>query len=150
MSEAEACWRAVPRSGRALGARAAAAAIGLALWAAWLPGAALGACANDAVRVQQETEGLPDCRAYEFVSLPEKNVFDVAATNDGTLAESDGDAVVYQSFGAFGGQAPVWRNHTSRDGPPPERGPAERWFRPRVGRGSPLLQRSEGSRKISA
>jgi len=49
------------------------------------PSAALaeGACPNEAIRQEQSSTFLPDCRAYEMVSPVDKNGADVAADRGG-------------------------------------------------------------------
>jgi hypothetical protein len=70
--------------------------------AAW----AVGSCANEAFRVGPSA-GLPDCRAYEMVSPPDKNggsidggliVAELAAPEQAT---PDGEAVTYGSASSF-------------------------------------------------
>ena len=45
---------------------------------------------------------LPDCRAYEMVSPPDKNGGDVMGNTTRTRAAADGDAVGFASLGGFG------------------------------------------------
>lgn len=59
-------------------------------------------CANQDLRVEQGATALPDCRAWEMVSPPDKNGGDVVGDTQGTRASTDGDAVSFASFGAFG------------------------------------------------
>jgi hypothetical protein len=61
--------------------------------------AAQAECPNEAVRQQQGSAALPDCRAYEMVSPADKNGGDVAEGPGHTAAS--GDAVAYASLIPF-------------------------------------------------
>jgi hypothetical protein len=85
-----------------------AAMVGLSAWALWcVPVArATGSCSNEAFRTGPSA-ALPDCRAYEMVSPPDKNGGEV----DGGIklegmyapeqAAEDGEGVTYGSTSAF-------------------------------------------------
>ncbi|HEY7831146.1 MAG TPA: hypothetical protein VIC06_11340 [Solirubrobacteraceae bacterium] len=63
-------------------------------------------CPNAAIRGQQHAAALPDCRAYEQASPPEKDGSPVLAQSDlGHFwqASANGNSVVYSSMGAFAG-----------------------------------------------
>ncbi len=60
------------------------------------------ACANEALRSEQHSTFLPDCRAYEMVSPPDKNGNAAIADSGRTRASVNGDALGYASLGAFG------------------------------------------------
>ena len=63
-------------------------------------------CANQAYRSGTPSAGLPDCRAYEMVSPPEKGGFGVENPANGVdLASTGGDRFTFTSPGAFGGSA---------------------------------------------
>jgi Tol biopolymer transport system component len=62
------------------------------------------ACPNAAVRAQQEAATLPDCRAYEQVSAPDKNGSPVLGPGDHEVywqSSPDGGAFTYTSAGVF-------------------------------------------------
>lgn len=63
-------------------------------------------CPNDAVRDRTE-RGLPDCRAYEQVSPPNKNANDVGLgdllTNPVYVAGADGSRVAFETLGSLPG-----------------------------------------------
>lgn len=59
-------------------------------------------CSNTIIRAEQFSAFLPDCRAYEMVSPPNKNGGDVAADPEHTIAAVDGNAIKYSSTTAFG------------------------------------------------
>jgi hypothetical protein len=73
----------------------------------WSPVAAsAGTCPNEQLRVEDNSTGLPDCRAYEMVSPAAKNGGDitgkpVAATNGNVVAARAGGKVFYESYQAF-------------------------------------------------
>ena len=63
-------------------------------------------CSNEALRVEQVSMFLPDCRAYEQVSPVGKNESDVKNAFEGETrqqASVDGERVFYESNGAFPG-----------------------------------------------
>ena len=60
------------------------------------------ACPNQVLRVEQHATFLPDCRAYELVSPPDKNGGDVTSYTGGTRAAADGSAVEFRSRSNFG------------------------------------------------
>lgn len=62
----------------------------------------VGACANEARREAQSAVNLPDCRAYEMVSPPDKQGNDVN-WGAGTAA-IDGNRFLFLSKGSFAGQ----------------------------------------------
>jgi hypothetical protein len=59
-------------------------------------------CQNEAIREQQRSTFLPDCRAYEMVSPPDKNGGDVMPNAGRTRASEAGNAVDFASLSAFG------------------------------------------------
>jgi NHL repeat len=68
------------------------------------------ACANEPIRERQGTQFLPDCRAYELISPPDKNGYDISGTDhmeygaDFTpMTSVSGDAVAFTSHGTFAG-----------------------------------------------
>jgi hypothetical protein len=60
------------------------------------------ACPNEAAREAQHASFLPDCRAYELVSPPNKNGGDVMADSSRIRAAADGDAAEFPSLAGFG------------------------------------------------
>lgn len=63
--------------------------------------ASAGSCPNADIREAQGANALGDCRAFEMVSPLEKNGSDIYI--HGTQSSPDGEAVVFQSAGAFAG-----------------------------------------------
>jgi hypothetical protein len=59
------------------------------------------ACPNEAIREEQHSTYLPDCRAYELVSPQDKNGGEVAPESSRTRAAADGSAVQFASKSAF-------------------------------------------------
>lgn len=59
-------------------------------------------CPNGAVREQQQATALPDCRAFEMVSPPDKNGGDVLHTTSEIVAAEDGGRVKFASLLSFG------------------------------------------------
>lgn len=61
-------------------------------------------CPNEQLRRENDSNRLPDCRAYEQVSPTDKNGFAIGPpTNlDGYVAAADGSGVTFESLGAFG------------------------------------------------
>ncbi len=60
-----------------------------------------GTCPNEAIRVEQHSTYLPDCRAFEQVSPVDKQGADVLAFSPRTRASADGEAVEFVSLGGF-------------------------------------------------
>lgn len=90
---------------RTANAWAAAAAVGLllAVGLTTAPVATADACDNAALRAQNNSTELPDCRAYEMVSPSYKGGFPVLP---GTASVGSDETIVsYQSRGAFAGNA---------------------------------------------
>jgi hypothetical protein len=79
-----------------------AALVAALLAVAVAPAFAAEACPNQELRQLQRSTGLPDCRAYELVSPPEKSGSDVIQQTTKTHVAADGDGVTFSSLGAFG------------------------------------------------
>ena len=60
-------------------------------------------CPNAAIRAEQGSRYLPDCRAYEMVSPVDKGSGDIAYTHSFSQASLSGDALAYTSTTAFAG-----------------------------------------------
>lgn len=67
--------------------------------------AAAGQCPNESIRDAQDSTGLPECRAYEMVSPPDKNSSDVASTASRVQSTPEGNAVTFISSAAFPGSS---------------------------------------------
>ncbi len=99
--------------GRAMVAAVVAMVAGAAAPGATSPSFAADSCPNAAIRAQQHSEALPDCRAYELVSPPDKAGGAVAyptgiagfSAGQVSLAAANeaGSAVAFGSYQAFGG-----------------------------------------------
>jgi hypothetical protein len=63
--------------------------------------AGASSCVNEALRDARHETTLPDCRAYEMVSPPDKNGGDVLANSQRTRAAADGGAVMFASLSVF-------------------------------------------------
>jgi hypothetical protein len=79
-------------------------------------------CTNEALREEQHATSLPDCRAYELASPPDKNGGNVSAVSGRTRAAVDGSAVGFASLSAFGdatgtGLATEYISVRSKEGP---------------------------------
>ncbi len=90
-------------------------------------------CPNEARREEQPSTFLPDCRAYEMVSPPDKNGGDVRPDSSRTRAAVQGGAVAYTSLSAFGdaagpGTAPDYL--AQRDAVPGTRGWSSKGLNP--------------------
>jgi hypothetical protein len=96
-------WRRLLSARTTLVAVVAAAASAGALGAVASPAVAADACPNAAIRAQQGTADLPDCRAYEMVSPAGKNGYSIYRGAGLTRLSRDGDTAVYTSFGTFAG-----------------------------------------------
>jgi len=59
------------------------------------------ACPNEAIRAQQHSALLPDCRAWELVSPADKNGGEVFGEGVNIIASASGDRVSYASKSAF-------------------------------------------------
>lgn len=73
-----------------------------------VPALAAERCPNETLREEDNSRGLPDCRAYEMVSPPEKNNYDVGIAATGEQAEAtpvtpNGDRLSFFSLGSFAG-----------------------------------------------
>lgn len=64
--------------------------------------AAAQTCSNEAIRQQQHTTALADCRAYERVSPAEKGNSDVVGDGITNIAAAAGNAVTFNSRASFG------------------------------------------------
>jgi hypothetical protein len=67
----------------------------------WPAGALAGQCANEQLRTEQGSTSLPECRAWELVSPPEKHGNNVSITRATDIAAPTGNAFVFGSSGAF-------------------------------------------------
>ncbi len=65
------------------------------------PAAVTDSCPNAQVRGLQAAQYLPDCRAYEMVSPPEKDGGNISADQTAIAAAVDGNAVQYVSITGF-------------------------------------------------
>jgi hypothetical protein len=83
------------------------------------------ACLNEALRVENNSTSLPDCRAYEMVSPVDKEGGDILGVPDAQSLSSefiqpsmDGDALTFTSYRAFGDAvaAPLASQYLSRRG----------------------------------
>ncbi len=63
---------------------------------------ASAACPNEAIRQAQSATGLPECRAYEMVSPPDKSGLEVMIESKVTHASADGDAIAFDAIGGIG------------------------------------------------
>jgi hypothetical protein len=59
-------------------------------------------CANEALRSEMHSTFLPNCRAYEMVSPPEKNGLGVITQTTKTHVAADGNGVTFATIGGFG------------------------------------------------
>lgn len=60
-----------------------------------------GSCPNETLRTENNSKGLPDCRAYEKVSPAEKS--DQPITFNHSASSPSGNTISYAGFGALGG-----------------------------------------------
>ncbi|HSC21500.1 MAG TPA: hypothetical protein VLC07_07210, partial [Solirubrobacterales bacterium] len=67
-----------------------------------LPNEGPDTCPNAALRAEQHASFLPECRAYEMVSPPDKGGGNVIADTGRVRAAADGSAVQFSSLAAFG------------------------------------------------
>lgn len=61
-------------------------------------------CANEALRKEDNSTALPDCRAYELVSPPSAQASGYDVRKPAQMVAQDGDAIAWLSEGAFAGQ----------------------------------------------
>jgi hypothetical protein len=61
-----------------------------------------GECPNEAVRSEQHSTYLPDCRAYEMASSADKRGGDVVPHSMRIRSAADGETIAYTSYGGFG------------------------------------------------
>ncbi len=76
--------------------------VGLVVLGSPVGASADGGCSNEGFREAQNSQFLPDCRAYELVSPAHKNGGDVLANSARTVVASDGNAVTFASLAGFG------------------------------------------------
>ncbi len=69
-------------------------------------GAAEGECPNEAIRIEQGSTHLPDCRAWELVSMSDKELNQISYASP---ISTDGTATIYQVFGNYPGSSGVSR-----------------------------------------
>lgn len=101
----QAAVRGSTRTRRGLFAIACLGALGLTAFlgtGAPKAGAAEGECPNEAIRVEQGSTHLPDCRAYEMVSLADKNQ---GPLYHGISIATDGNTVAYRTIGGVEGSS---------------------------------------------
>ncbi len=67
-----------------------------------VPAAEPETCPNEARRAEQHSTFLPDCRAYEMVSPPDKNGGDVMIAASHVRSAAEGGAVSFASLTGFG------------------------------------------------
>jgi hypothetical protein len=60
-----------------------------------------GSCSNEALRTENSSNGLPDCRAYEKVSPSDKSDQGISFNYSGS--SPSGSTISYAGYGAFGG-----------------------------------------------
>lgn len=87
-------WRQVVRTGVTAGLGAALASVALALSAA--PAMAVE-CGNEAIRTEQQSTFLPECRAYELASPASNPAVSAYGSVDEVRAAVDGNALAYGS-----------------------------------------------------
>jgi hypothetical protein len=68
----------------------------------FVPAEEAEACPNETLREEQHATFLPDCRAYEMVSPPDKSGGNVLAYSQRTHAAADGNAAMFLSLAGFG------------------------------------------------
>jgi hypothetical protein len=66
------------------------------------PSAEPASCPNEALRIEQKVTFIPDCRAYEMVSPPDKNGGNVEMGEWDAPTSPDGNSVAFISKGSFG------------------------------------------------
>jgi hypothetical protein len=85
------------------------------------PAASSPACGNQAVRVEQHAQALPECRAWEMASPVDKNGGNITSEGSNVIAATDGNGVQFVSRAGFAdtkGSGPVGLTQyvASRDG----------------------------------